>query len=236
MDTKAEPLDHADFPSLLFVEKSIPRARVTKSINVGWHPRSPQEIWRIDRRQHACFDWIIYRENSCISSALILPIHPVKHFDCWTLWSRCGRIIAHTLQTPRSLWSEQDSREWRQAASDNIRSVLEKAGIGGERIAAIGLTGQMHGLVLLDEVRNVLRPAILWNDQRTQSQCDDIHRRTSQGVSALKSNCRKMYLIGVTKYQKWVSGFFTWPYWYSRQSAKSWLWKTKMKAGFMDER
>jgi xylulokinase len=54
---------------------------------------------------------------------------------------------------------------------------LEQAGIGGEEIGAVGLTGQMHGLVLLDEAGNVLRPAILWNDQRTQKQCDEIHAR-----------------------------------------------------------
>src|SRR5688572_3848853 len=83
----------------------------------------------------------------------------------------------HTLQTPRPLWSEQDPYEWWEAVSASMRSVLEKAGIGGERIAAVGLTGQMHGLVLLDEAGNVLRPAILWNDQRTQSQCDEIHAR-----------------------------------------------------------
>ena len=83
----------------------------------------------------------------------------------------------HTLQTPKPLWSEQDPSEWWDAVSASIKSVLEKAGISGERIAAIGLTGQMHGLVLLDEAGNVLRPAILWNDQRTQSQCDEIHRR-----------------------------------------------------------
>src|SRR5215212_5809148 len=92
-----------------------------------------------------------------------------------------GEVIAvasspHTLQTPRPLWSEQDPREWWQAVSASIRSVLEKAGIRGEEIAAVGLTGQMHGLVLLDEAGNVLRPAILWNDQRTQSQCDEIHQ------------------------------------------------------------
>ena len=52
-----------------------------------------------------------------------------------------------------------------------------RAGVGGDRIAAVGLTGQMHGLVLLDEAGQVLRPAILWNDQRTQSQCDEIHAR-----------------------------------------------------------
>jgi xylulokinase len=93
-----------------------------------------------------------------------------------------GRVISvasspHTLQTPKPLWSEQNPSEWWVAVSASIKSVLEKAGVGGERIAAVGLTGQMHGLVLLDEAGNVLRPAILWNDQRTQSQCDEIHRR-----------------------------------------------------------
>lgn len=93
-----------------------------------------------------------------------------------------GGVVAvasspHTLQTPKPLWSEQDPLEWWDAVSASIRLVLEKAGIGGERIAAVGLTGQMHGLVLLDGSGNVLRPAILWNDQRTQSQCDEIHRR-----------------------------------------------------------
>jgi xylulokinase len=83
---------------------------------------------------------------------------------------------AHTLQTPKPLWSEQDPQEWWQAVSASIKSVLQKAGISGESVAAIGLTGQMHGLVLLDESGNVLRPAILWNDQRTQSQCDEIHQ------------------------------------------------------------
>ena len=92
-----------------------------------------------------------------------------------------GEVIAvasspHTLQTPKPLWSEQDPHEWWEAVSGSIKTVLEKAGIGGERVGAVGLTGQMHGLVLLDDAGNVLRPAILWNDQRTQSQCDEIHR------------------------------------------------------------
>jgi xylulokinase len=92
-----------------------------------------------------------------------------------------GNVVAvasnpHTLQTPKPLWSEQDPREWWEAVSASIKSVLEKAGIGGEGVGAVGLTGQMHGLVLLDGDGNVLRPAILWNDQRTQSQCDEIHR------------------------------------------------------------
>jgi xylulokinase len=93
-----------------------------------------------------------------------------------------GKVIAvasspHTLQTPKPLWSEQDPGEWWQAVAQSVREVLKKTGIDGSCIAAVGLTGQMHGLVLLDNSGRVLRPAILWNDQRTQSQCDEIHQR-----------------------------------------------------------
>lgn len=93
-----------------------------------------------------------------------------------------GRVIAvasspHTLQTPKPLWSEQNPQEWWTAVCTCIRSAMDKADIKGESIEAIGLTGQMHGLVLLDDAGNVLRPAILWNDQRTQDQCDEIHRK-----------------------------------------------------------
>ena len=83
----------------------------------------------------------------------------------------------HTLQTPKPLWSEQDPREWWAAVSAGIKQVLTESGIEAERVAAVGLTGQMHGLVLLDEAGEVLRPAILWNDQRTQAECDEIHER-----------------------------------------------------------
>jgi xylulokinase len=93
-----------------------------------------------------------------------------------------GLVIAsasapHTLQTPRPLWCEQRPQEWWQAVSQAIKQVLQKSGLEGESVGAIGLTGQMHGLVLLDAAGRVLRPAILWNDQRTQEQCEEIHRR-----------------------------------------------------------
>jgi xylulokinase len=96
-----------------------------------------------------------------------------------------GSVVAvtsspHTLQTPKPLWAEQDPVEWWQAVSSSIQAVLIKAGIKREDIATIGLTGQMHGLVLLDREGQVLRPAILWNDQRTQNQCDEIHRRVGK--------------------------------------------------------
>ena len=58
-----------------------------------------------------------------------------------------------------------------------VRQVLAQSNVDAASVAAIGLTGQMHGLVLLDDAGNVLRPAMLWNDQRTGPQCDEIRRR-----------------------------------------------------------
>ncbi len=81
------------------------------------------------------------------------------------------------LSTPRPLWSEQHPHDWWAGMTASIRAALAKAGVTGDQIAAIGLTGQMHGLVMLDEGGNVLRPAILWNDQRTGAQCDEIRAR-----------------------------------------------------------
>ena len=98
------------------------------------------------------------------------------------LIDQAGSVISSattplTLFTPRPLWSEQDPREWWQGIVQSIRQALAQAGISGSAIAAIGLTGQMHGLVLLDEQGEVLRPAILWNDQRTGPQCDEMRSR-----------------------------------------------------------
>ena len=82
-----------------------------------------------------------------------------------------------TLSTPRPLWSEQNPSDWWAGMAASIRTVLAENQTPGSAIAAIGLTGQMHGLVLLDQVGDVLRPAILWNDQRTGPQCDEMRRR-----------------------------------------------------------
>lgn len=82
-----------------------------------------------------------------------------------------------TLSTPRPLWSEQNPADWWAGMAASIRQLLAEQGVAGESIAAIGLTGQMHGLVLLDESGQVLRPAILWNDGRTQAQCDEMRAR-----------------------------------------------------------
>lgn len=78
----------------------------------------------------------------------------------------------YPLSTPKPLWSEQNPADWWNATQLSIHQVVSTTGIDPKNIRAIGLTGQMHGLVLLDEQNEVLRPAILWNDQRTGSACD----------------------------------------------------------------
>ncbi|MFN2154781.1 MAG: xylulokinase, partial [Anaerolineae bacterium] len=80
-------------------------------------------------------------------------------------------VTENPISTPRPLWSEQDPQDWWDGVQDAIRQVLAQTGVSGQEVAGIGLTGQMHGLVLLDEQGDVLRPAILWNDQRTGPQC-----------------------------------------------------------------
>ncbi len=88
-----------------------------------------------------------------------------------------GEVIAvanapQPISQPKPLWSEQNPADWWEGISASIRQALSSAGLRGSDISAIGLTGQMHGLVLLDAAGKALRPSILWNDQRTQAQCD----------------------------------------------------------------
>ncbi|MCG6920969.1 MAG: xylulokinase [Acidobacteria bacterium] len=117
------------------------------------------------------------------------------------LIDEAGKVVATattplTLQTPKPLWSEQDPQEWWSGTAASIRKALSDAGANGEDVAAVGLTGQMHGLVLLDGDRNVLRPAILWNDQRTGAECEEIERRV--GRSELIREVGNVALTGFT--------------------------------------
>jgi xylulokinase len=75
---------------------------------------------------------------------------------------------------PQPLWSEQDPRNWWDGTIEAVRGALAQAPLSGKDVEAVGLAGQMHGLVLLDSADEVLRPAILWNDQRTAAECDVI--------------------------------------------------------------
>jgi xylulokinase len=83
-------------------------------------------------------------------------------------------VAEYGVSMPQPLWSEQDPALWWDAAQTAIRAALQAAGAAGASVESVGLTGQMHGAVLLDQAGDVLRPAILWNDQRTAAECDEI--------------------------------------------------------------
>jgi xylulokinase len=91
-----------------------------------------------------------------------------------------GEVVAeasseYPLYTPRPGWTEQDPADWWEGAKEVLGKV---AGVG--EVGGIGLTGQMHGSVFLDASDRVVRPALLWNDQRTQAQCDEITRAVGE--------------------------------------------------------
>ena len=73
--------------------------------------------------------------------------------------------------TPRPQWAEQDPNDWWAASVASIRRVLSESGAPPGQVVGVGLTGQMHGMVLVDANGQVLRPCIMWNDQRATDQC-----------------------------------------------------------------
>jgi len=104
---------------------------------------------------------------------------------------------SHTCQSPKPLWSEQSPLEWWSAVKEAIPAALKAAKAKPGDIAGVGLSGQMHGLVLLNKRSEVLRPAILWNDQRTGAECDEITRRAG-GRKALLDLVSNPALTGFT--------------------------------------
>jgi xylulokinase len=90
-----------------------------------------------------------------------------------------GAILGSATETydlfsPQPGWSEQSPEDWWNATVKSVQRVLWEGQIKGEEVRGIGLSGQMHGSVFLDRTYDVVRPAILWNDQRTKAECDDI--------------------------------------------------------------
>ncbi|MFA9381757.1 MAG: FGGY family carbohydrate kinase, partial [Acetanaerobacterium sp.] len=90
-----------------------------------------------------------------------------------------GRLAAsstveYPLYQPQNGWAEQDPADWWNAVVQGTQEVLHKSGANPADIGGIGISGQMHGLVMLDEQNNVLRRSIIWCDQRTDAQCKEI--------------------------------------------------------------
>jgi xylulokinase len=102
------------------------------------------------------------------------------------LVNRAGEVVAaHTVAHEdilmlAPLWAEQRPENWWDAAVGAIRGVLAQAGVAGSEIAGIGLSGQMHGLVLLDAAHRVIRPSLIWCDQRSQAQVDWVNSKVGK--------------------------------------------------------
>jgi len=91
---------------------------------------------------------------------------------------RAGYTAPHEdMRMERPLWAEQRPENWWGAAVDAIRGVLAASRVSGSEVRAIGLSGQMHGLVILDRDGQVIRPSLIWCDQRSQSQVDAVNAK-----------------------------------------------------------
>lgn len=95
------------------------------------------------------------------------------------LFDELGNTIAsatveYPLYQPHVGWAEQEPADWWKASFGSIAEVVRKSGVNPRDIKGMGLSGQMHGMVLLDSENRVLRPAIIWCDQRTEAECEEI--------------------------------------------------------------
>ena len=118
-------------------------------------------------------------------SELVLGIDSSTTATKAVLVSTTGTVAAvgvseYGYDTPHPGWAEQHPQLWWDATQQAVRGALDQAGASGADVSAVGLTGQMHGSVLLDAAGEVVRPALLWNDQRTAAECDDIRRRVGE--------------------------------------------------------
>jgi xylulokinase len=105
--------------------------------------------------------------------------------------NEAGEILAeasasYPLLTPKPMWTEQNPDDWWNATVKTIREVVKKAKLKPADVKAIGLSGQMHGSVFLDKNNQVIRPALLWNDQRTAAECEEIERRAGGRKALIK--------------------------------------------------
>ncbi|MFC1713098.1 xylulokinase [Candidatus Poribacteria bacterium] len=104
-----------------------------------------------------------------------------------------GNLVASSLEeyplhTPRPKWAEQDPADWWRATANTIKNVIAESNVKPDDVCGVGLSGQMHGLVLIDKDYKVLRPAILWCDVRTTEQCNYITEKVGKEL-LVKSTC-----------------------------------------------
>ena len=104
-------------------------------------------------------------------------------------------IRAYPLHTPHPGWAEQDPADWWQAVVEALNEILPK--VDKSKILGVSFSGQMHGLVALDKDMNVIRPSILWCDQRTQKQCDELTAKVG-GLEKLLTYTNNQMLTGYT--------------------------------------
>ncbi len=110
---------------------------------------------------------------------------------------RHATTAAHEdVRMDRPLWAEQRPENWWDAARQAVQGVLTESKITGKDIRGVGLSGQMHGLVILDESNQVIRPALIWSDQRSQPQVDWINQTI--GKEAVLRHTANPVLTGFT--------------------------------------
>ncbi len=118
-----------------------------------------------------------------------------------------GRVVSAAtaehaaMSSPRIGWAEQSPDDWWRAACVAIKACLAKSSTAAQEVGGIGLTGQMHGLVILDEKDQVLRPALIWCDQRTDEECKKITRQV--GAERLIELTANPALTGFTLPKIW---------------------------------
>lgn len=88
----------------------------------------------------------------------------------------CSATEEYPMMQPQNGWAEQEPIDWWDAAVSTLSTIVKQSGIDPKDIAGLGISGQMHGLVMLDENGDVLRPSIIWCDQRTGAECEEITR------------------------------------------------------------
>ncbi len=101
------------------------------------------------------------------------------------LFDTKGNVIAHKtveypMYQPQNGWAEQDPQDWWNAAAETIRSVITQSGVNPADIRGLGISGQMHGLVMLDKEGKVLRRSIIWCDQRTAAECEELTEKVGK--------------------------------------------------------